>query len=43
MKDQLNRADFWRAIHRAEAEGMHSLALALTLLYRRIWPNEDCP
>ncbi len=43
MKDQLNRADFMLAIQRAEADGFHRLALSLTLLFRRIWPNDDCP
>ncbi len=43
MKDQLNRADFMLAIQRAEADGFHILALHLTLLFRRLWPGEDCP
>jgi len=43
MKDQLNRADFMLAIQRADADGFPSLALALTLLFRRIWPNDECP
>ncbi len=43
MKDQLSRLDFLLAIQRAERDGFHILALHLTLLFRRIWPNEDCP
>ncbi len=43
MKDQLSRTDFLIAIQRADADGFPSLALALTLLFRRVWPREDTP
>ncbi len=43
MKDQLSRVDFLIAIQRAEQDGFHALALALTLLFRQAFPKDDCP
>ncbi len=43
MKDQLSRVDFLIAIKRAEDAGFHSLALALTVLFRNAFPKRETP